>query len=129
MKVFLDQTTGCESAPSLSVKDGIIKPYSCACILAEAVRGVSPGETYGVVLNAKGECSVGAVFADAAGLVRSADAVRLVSEKPLKDGWRQISGVIVVPYGVSGFRVKASIATKYGANQFWVDDIHVYKLW
>ena len=69
------------------------------------------------------------MFADASGLVSSADAVRLVVEKPLKGGWRQISGVIVVPYGVSSFRVKASIATKYGPNQFWVDDIHVYKLW
>ena len=33
------------------------------------------------------------------------------------------------PYGVNSFRVKASIATKYGPNQFWVDDIHIYKLW
>lgn len=97
--------------------------------MAAAVRGVSAGETYGIVLNAKGECSVGAVFADETGVVQSADAVRFVAEKPLKDGWRQVSGVIVVPYGVNSFRVKASIATKYGPNQFWVDDIHIYKLW
>ena len=129
VKVFLDQTTGCESAPSLSIKDGIVKPYGCACILTDAVRGVSAGETYGIVLNAKGECSVGAVFADETGVVHSADAVRFVAEKQLKDGWRQMSGVIVVPYGVSSFRVKASIATKYGENQFWVDDVHIYKLW
>jgi hypothetical protein len=52
-----------------------------------------------------------------------------INEKPLKDGWREVSGLFVVPPGVSAFRVKASIATKYGENQFWMDDVRVYKIW
>ena len=130
VKVFLDQTTGCEAVPSLSIKDGIVKAFGCACISTSAIRDVTPGEAYGVVLAAKGECNVGAVFEDAAGTVTHfTDAVRFVEERPLKDGWRQVSGMVVVPPGVSSFRVKVSIATKYGPNQFWVDDIHIYKLW
>ena len=58
-----------------------------------------------------------------------ADGVSFVNEKPLKDGWREVSGLFVVPPGVSAFRVKASIDTKYGENQFWMDDVRVYKVW
>ena len=41
-----------------------------------------------------------------------------MNEKPLKEGWREVSGLFVVPLGVGAFRVKANIDTKYGENQF-----------
>ena len=52
-----------------------------------------------------------------------------MNEKPLKEGWREVSGLFVVPLGVGAFRVKANIDTKYGENQFWMDDVRVYKIW
>ena len=130
VKIFLDQSTGCQSAPSLSIKDGITGRYRSSSIMSDIIKGVKSGETYAVVVAVKGECEVGVTrLTENGGVAHFADRITFINEKPLKDGWREVSGLFVVPPGVSAFRVKASIATKYGENQFWMDDVRVYKIW
>ena len=98
--------------------------------MSDIIKGVKSGETYGVVVAVKRECEVGVTrLTENGGVAHFADRITFINEKPLKDGWREVSGLFVVPPGVSAFRVKASIATKYGENQFWMDDVRVYKIW
>ena len=130
VKMFLDQSTGCESAPSLSIKGGIIRPYGTACIGTKSVSGVSQGETFGVVFAGKGRCSAGVRFSSGGQTAHFCDAVSIVESKPIKDGWSRYSGIVVVPPGVDALTVLFSSHDKLdGQNQAWFDDIQVYKLW
>ena len=98
--------------------------------MSDIVKGVKAGEVYAVVMAVKGECSIGVTrLTENGNAAHFADRVSFANEKPLKDGWREVSGLFVVPPGVGAFRVKASIDTKYGENQFWMDDVRVYKVW
>ena len=129
-KIFLDQSTGCRAAPSLSIKGGFIRSYCTPCIGTKSVSGVSQGEMFGVVFAGKGRCSVGVRFSSGGQMAHFSDAVSIFESKPFKDGWCRYYGVVVVPPGVDSLHVLLSSRTAFdGQDQAWFDDIQVYKLW
>ena len=130
VKIFLDQTTGCGTAPSLSIKGGFIRPYGTACIGTKSIDGLSQGEMFGVVFAGKGRCCAGVRFSSGGQMAHFSDAISIFESKPLKDGWSRYSGVVVVPPGVDALHVLlSSYSTFDGQDQAWFDDIQVYKLW
>ena len=121
--MFLDASTGCKAAPSLSMKDC---RNSCATY---AVKNCEPGESYAVMIASKGAARISIAFQKDNWWVRGMQGVSLVRGEPDAAGWRHERGMVVVPPGCDSFVIKFGADRTNDGKQVWFDDVHVVKLW
>ena len=121
--VYLDSSTGCKAAPSISMKGC---KNSCALYI---VKNCEPGESYAVMLASKGETRISIAFQKDNGWVRGMQGVSPLHGEPDAAGWRHWRGMVIVPPGCDSFVIKFGADRANDGKQVWFDDVHVVKLW